>query len=218
MSTKTNTNTKPNLYNDLHPTKSLKKTGFKDKKTAIKTIDLVKHRSIKYQFDVINTMYNRAKFHPNKTKNMEEAMDIFSKWLKNYKKIKKQEDRLYDWLSIETVSQFEKLANEYKVGEVSRGIKKSTKTDKGFFQMYKFVKGKAYKLQYIPVKENKPEGQDYWSYRINFINSRLAQMKKFNTPLYYTEGKYKGLPTKQHLVLILHAYSPDKKNISKNLF
>jgi hypothetical protein len=201
---------KPDLYNDLHPTKSLKKTGFKDKKTALNTIDLVKHRSLKYQFDVINTMYNRAKFHPNKTENMEEAMNIFSKWLKNYKKNKKQEDKHYPWLSIETIKSFEKLASEYKVSEVSRGIKKSSKTDNGFFQIYRYVKGKSYKLQYIPIKENKPEGQDYWSYRIGFIKSRLAQMKKLNIPLYYKEGKYKGLPTKQHLVLIFHAYSPNK--------
>ncbi len=207
MSSKTKT--KPNLYNDLHPSKSLKKTGFKDKQTALDTIEMIKSRSLKYQFDVINTMYNRAKFHPNKTESMEEAMRIFYSWLKKYPKIKKQEDKLYPWIPLETVEKFLKLANEYKVGEVSRGIKKSSKTDKGFFQMYKLVKGKGYKLQYIPIKENKPEGQDYWSYRIGFIKSRLAQMKKANTPLYLKEGKYKGLPTKQHLVLILHAYSPD---------
>lgn len=202
---------KPNLYNDLHPTTSLKKTGFKDIKTALDTIDLVKYRSIKYQFDVINTMYNRAKFHPNKTEFMEEAMKIFSKWLKKYKKIKKQEDKLYPWLSIEIIERFKKLANEHKVSKVSGKLKKSSKTDNEFFQMYKLVKGKAYKLQYIPVKNNKPDGQDYWSYRISFIKSRLAQIKKLNTPLYYKEGKYKGLPTKQHLVLILHGYSPDPK-------
>lgn len=199
----------PNLYNDLHPTKSLKQTGFKNSDTAFRTIELVKLRSIKYQFDVINTMYNRAKFHPNKTESMEQAMKIFEKWLKTYNKFKKKEDKLYPWLSLEIIKQYEKLANIYKVCEVSRGIKKSSKTDKGFYQMYKFVNGKSYKLQYIPIKKNKPEGQDYWSYRINFIKSRLAQMKKSNTPLYYKEGKYKGLPTKQHLVLIFHAYSPN---------
>ena len=76
--------------------------------------------------------------------------------------------------------------------------------------MYKEVNGKANKLQYIPIKANKPEGQDYWSYRIGFINSRLGQMKKQKTPLYYKDGKYKGYPTKQHIILILHGYSPDK--------
>lgn len=204
-------NIKPELYNDLHPKTSLKGTGFKNKEIAIKTIDLVKKRSLKYQFDVINTMYNRAKYHPNKTTEMEEAMKIFSNWLKKYNKEKKKEDKLFPWLPIKTIKEYEKLADIYKVGEVSRGLKKSTKTDKGFYQMYKDLDYKAHKLQYVPVKINKPDSQDYWSYRIGFIKSRLGQMKKSNTPLYYLEGKYKGLPTKQHLILIFHAYSPDKK-------
>lgn len=209
-------NTKPDLYNDLHPTKSLKNTGFKNKEVALRTIELVKKRSLRYQFDVINTMCNRAKYHPNKTKDMEDAIKIFSKWLKNYPKIKKKEEKLYPWLSIKKINKFIELASEYKVGEVSRGIKPSTKTDKGFYQMYKEVGGKSYKLQYVPVKENKPNGQDYWSYRITFIKSRLGQMKKANTQLYVLEGKYKGLPTKQHLILILHGFSPDKNIYKEN--
>ena len=34
---------KSQLYNDLHPDKSLKNTGFKDKATAISTIKLVEN-------------------------------------------------------------------------------------------------------------------------------------------------------------------------------
>jgi hypothetical protein len=49
---------------NLHPDKSLKKTGFKDIATANSTINLISKRSLRYQFDVINTMYNRAKYHP----------------------------------------------------------------------------------------------------------------------------------------------------------
>lgn len=33
-------------------------------------------------------------------------------------------------------------------------------------------------------------------------------MKALKTPLFYKEGKYKGLPTKQHIILIMYAYSP----------
>lgn len=201
----------PQLYNDLHPEKSLQNTGFKDSKTASNTIKLVSKRSLRYQFDVINTMYNRAKYHPNRTKQMEDAMEIYQKWLKKYQKLKKNEDNNYKFLSLKQIEKYEKIAELYGVSEVARGIKKGTKTDKGFLQMYKEVDGKASKLQYIPVKLNKPEGQDYWSYRIGFINSRLGQIKKANTQLYYNEGKYKGLPTKQHIILILHGYSPDKK-------
>lgn len=213
MSSKKNINsiTKPDLYNDLHPETSLKKTGFKDAKTAFKTIKLVTSRSLKYQYDVINTMYNRAKYHPNRTKDMEEAMKIFYTWLKDYKKKKEKENTKYPWIKLEIIRKFENLANEYNIGLVARGIKKSSKTDNGFLWMLKNVKDKAYKLQYIPVKASNPSGMDYWSYRISFIKARLGQMKNTNEYLYYTKGKYKGLPTKQHLLLILHAYSPDKK-------
>jgi len=208
--TKTKTKTKPQLYNDLHPEKSLKNTGYKNHITAANTINMISKRSLKYQFDVINTMFNRAKYHPNKTKEMEDAMKIFNQWLKNYQKKKEIQDKKYKFLSLNQIEKYEKLADLFSVSEIARGIKKSTKTDKGFLQIYKQVDGKPYKLQYIPIKFNKPEGEDYYSYRINFINSRLAQIKNFNTPLYYKQGKYKGLPTKQHLILIMHAYSPDK--------
>ena len=189
---------KPQLYNDLHPKKSLKNTGFKDVKTAMGTIKLVSKRSLKYQFDVINTMYNRAKYHPHKTKQMGSAMVIFKKWLNKYPKLRKYEDKKYKFLTLKQIEKYEKI---YKV---ARGIKKGSKMDKGFLEMYKQVK-KPHKLQYIPIKANKLEGQDYWSYRIEFINAILGQMKAQKTPLYY-----KGYPTKQHNILILHGYSPDK--------
>ncbi len=202
---------KAQLYNDLHPDKSLKNTGFKDINTANHTINIVSKRSLRYQFDIINTMYNRAKYHPHVTDDMKQAMSVFKKWLKNYSKLKKLEDKKYPWLSLKTIAKYEKIAEMYGVSEVARGLKKGTRTDEGFLAMYKKVGGKASKLQYIPVRKNKPEGQDYWSYRISFLNSRIGQIKHAKTPLYYTEGKFKGLPTKQHIILIMHGYSPDKK-------
>jgi hypothetical protein len=202
---------KSHLYNNFHPNKSLKDTGFKNSKKAISTINLISKRSLRYQFDVINTMYNRAKYHPHRTPEMEDAMNIFSKWLKQYPKLRKYEDKKYEFLTLQQIKKYEKIANMYNVSKVARGLEKGTKTDKGFLEMYKEVGGKPQKLQYIPVKLNNPTGQDYWSYRIGFINSRLGQMKHTNTPLYYTDGKFIGLPTKQHIILIIHGYSPDKK-------
>jgi len=204
------------LYDNFHPEKSLKGTGFKNAKVALNTIQLISKRSLKYQFDIVNTMYNRAKYHQYKTKTMEDAMKIFHKWLKEYPKLRKNEDSKYKWLSLETIKKYENIANIYKVSEVARGIKKGTKTDKGFLEIYKEVSGKKNKLQYIPVKKNKPNGQDHWSYRIGFINSRLGQMTKAKTPLYYKSGVYKDLPTKQHIILIMHGYSPDKKIYKSN--
>jgi len=34
-----------------------------------------------YQKQVVNTMYNRAKYHPHITKEMVEAMKVFKEWL-----------------------------------------------------------------------------------------------------------------------------------------
>lgn len=194
------------LYSDNHPLTSLIGTGFKNINAAKRTIKLIKKRSLKYQYDVVNTMYNRAKYHPYINEDMKNAMSIFKKWLNSYNKLK-QKELNYKFLSVDIIKKYEKLANEYNVSEVARGIKPSTRTDYGFLQIYKKVK-KPYKLQYIPVKKNKPNGQDYYSFRNTFIKSRLGQMKSAKTPLFYTEGKYKGLPTKQHIILIMYAYSP----------
>ncbi len=100
---------KAQLYNDLHPDKSLKNTGFKDLSTAIKTIKMVEKRSLRYQFDVINTMYNRAKYHPHINDDMKKAMGVFKKWLKNYSKMKTMEDKKYPWLSLKTISKYSRL-------------------------------------------------------------------------------------------------------------
>jgi len=197
---------KAQLYNDLHPDKSLKNTGFKDREKAINTINLITKRSLRYQFDVINTMYNRAKFHPHKTAQMEEAMVIFKKWLSSYPKLKKYENKMFGmdkFLTLEQIEKYEKLAKIYKISGIVKGI--------NFLEMYKDVNGKANKLQYIPINLDKPDGLDYWSYRIQFIKYKLSKIEQQNTPLYYVSGKYKNLPTKQHIILILHGYSPDKK-------
>ena len=78
---------KLSLYNDYHPKKSLTGTGFKDEETALKTIKLIKDKPKKYQFSVIQTMYNRAKYHPHQTNDMKKAMKIYKKWLNDYPNI-----------------------------------------------------------------------------------------------------------------------------------
>lgn len=74
------------LYEDKHPNSSLKGTGYKNKEKALQTIKLVKNYNTIYQFQVINTMYNRAKHHKYQTDEMREAMEIYKKWLDKYKK------------------------------------------------------------------------------------------------------------------------------------
>ena len=67
-------------------TATIQGLGFKNKEKALYTIEKIKDKDLTYQFNVINTMLNRAKHHPYKNKDMEEAIMIFEKWIKKNKK------------------------------------------------------------------------------------------------------------------------------------
>jgi len=73
------------LFSDYNPKTTIKGLGYKNKEKAIDTIDRIKNEPIKYQVNVISTMLGRAKNHPNKTKEMDQAIKIFIKWMKIYK-------------------------------------------------------------------------------------------------------------------------------------
>jgi len=137
------------LYSNLHPNRTMKGTGFKDKKTAIKTIELIRYRSSTYQFNVINTMYNRAKFHPHQTSEMCDAMEIFAKWLKKYKKPKI------------------KFAYMSKDDILASGVKSD------FIDKLEESGWKYYKLQYLPIGK-----YDYLSWRDMQIKKLLGKPTK----------------------------------------
>ena len=193
-------NSKSKLYADDHPELSTKGTGFKDEIIALNTIKIISKRCLKYQFDVVNTMYNRAKYHPNQTADMKKAMVIFKHWLTEYIKKKDMENKYKDFLPLDIIASYEKLADEYNINNKY----------KEFLKIYKKIK-KPYKLQYILVNNN----EDYYSLRINFIKSVLQKIKQNNNKLFYTSCKNAGLPTRYHLLLILYAYSPI--NLVKNV-
>ena len=74
------------LFSDYNPKTTTYGLGFKDKAKALHTVKAIKNRDLKYQVNVIATMLGRAKKHPYKTKNMKDAIKVFSLWMKNYKK------------------------------------------------------------------------------------------------------------------------------------
>ena len=74
------------LYSDYKPETTLKGLGFKNRDKAIYTIDAIKDRDTRYQVNVVSTMLGRAKKHPNKTPDMDDAILVFEKWMLDYKK------------------------------------------------------------------------------------------------------------------------------------
>jgi len=198
------------LYTDDNPLNTIKGTGFKHKQKVKETIKLISKRSPLYQFQVINTMYNRAKYHPHKTDNMLEAMELLETWLSKYKKEKRDE---YEYLPLELVNKYEKLADEYNISRVSRGLDRATKSDEGFLVVYRKVKGNGSKMVNQLVNKSKPTGLDWNMMRHNFIKSRLGQMKHARTQWFNKDG----LPTVQHTVLIMNGYSPYEDRLKKIL-
>ena len=73
------------LYSDYKPETTLKGLGFKNKEKATYTIDAIKDKDKTYQVNVVSTMLGRAKKHPNKTPEMDDAILVFEKWLLDYK-------------------------------------------------------------------------------------------------------------------------------------
>lgn len=125
----------------------MKGTGFKDEKTAHKTIQLIRFRSPAYQFSVINTMVNRAKYHPHQTSDMRLAMRIFSEWLKKYKKPKIK----YAYMSKDDI--------------LASGVNSE------FIDKLEEVGWKYHKLQYLPVRGK----YDYLSWRNSEIDKLLKR-------------------------------------------
>lgn len=130
------------LYSDDHPEKSLQNTGFKNKTMAKQTLSLIRKRSLHYQFTVVNTMYYRAMNHPNKTKQMEEAMKIFKEWIDKYP-IKKEKDE-NNQITIDKIKLIEK------------------QLDKNTINLIKKNKKSLWKLKFIVYPKNIK--YDYYSY------------------------------------------------------
>ncbi len=135
------------MYSDRHPNRTMKGTGFKDEKTAHKTIQLIRFRSPAYQFNVINTMLNRAKYHPHQTSDMRIAMKVFENWLKKYKKPKIK----YAYMSKDDI--------------LASGVKSD------FINKLEKVGWKYHKLQYLPVRGK----YDYLSWRNSEIEKLLKR-------------------------------------------
>ena len=76
------------LFSDYNLKTTTQGLGFKNKEKALYTINTIKNRSTKYQVNVIATMLGRAKNHPNKTRDMNDAIKLFSEWMKQYKRKK----------------------------------------------------------------------------------------------------------------------------------
>jgi len=70
------------LYSPNRIGKPRTSTGFATPEKAKQTLKNILKYDKTYQKQVVITMYNRAKYHPHRTKYMLEAMKIYAHWMK----------------------------------------------------------------------------------------------------------------------------------------
>ncbi len=210
------------LYTDAHPKTTIKGTGYKNKKTALNTLELIKDKPLKKQFLIINVLYQRAKYHKNQTKNMIEAMNVFEAWLKKYKTMKSGGggsvvNKKLPYLPLALVNSYEKLADYYNVSRKARGLEKPTTSNEGFLVVYRKVKGNGRLMKNIPCRKNKVNGVNWERKRAIEVYGKLGQAHRMKLDFFHKSGILKGLPTKIHINMIMWAYSPYGSKLKKLL-
>ncbi|XP_075225776.1 uracil-DNA degrading factor [Lycorma delicatula] len=179
--------------------------GFKDKEKANETLRLLDGRDITYQFQIINSMYNRAKViykrttDKEKRQNLNDAIEIFEKWIDDYKANSRSKEN-FSYLPLEIMESYEPLAKHYNI------------TDIGFLQAFKDVDGEIKALRSKKV----PDEEITWDVQRNKnLKILKTKIKENYIPLFETDEPMRGLPTKEHVELIMWGYSNDLTKIKK---
>lgn len=119
----------------------------------------------------------------------------------------------FPYLPLSVVEALEPLADAVGVSEVARGVKPSSRGDRGFLVAYRDAEGQPSNLGDISVADGKED--EYWINKREDFNTRHSeQIEQNNRDLWMT---YKGnyMPSRQHLALAMWAYSPDEKRLLK---
>lgn len=181
--------------------------GFKDKEKAQETIKNLDGRDPDYQKLAIKGLVGRAKRtltltkDKDKLQNINDALKIFEEWLKDfeYKNLSK-ENRPY--LPLASVEALLPLREKYETN--------NELADK-FIKAYKEkAKGDYKNLRTVASGDDKPT----WDIiRNQEIKKILKEFEESRPDLWNSDD----LPTKDHLRLILWAYSPEASKIKKNV-
>ena len=205
------------LFSNNNPATTVHGYGFDTPAHVSRTLEDLHNRDIIYQFQVVNTLNERAKevlkhtLDPDKKKNISSSIALLSKWLSSYRKQDRGTKENYPYLPVQLVNKLEPLAEYYNISRKARGLEKPTLSDEGFLPVYRRVKGNVAKLRTIPVKSAVPAGETWDKHRNNYIVRRLSMLKNAGYGLYHTSGPLAGLPTILLVNMLMWAYTPDSE-------
>lgn len=134
----------------------------------------------------------------DKLQNINDALQVFDNWLKEFEKLNlSKENRAY--LPLASIELLLPLKKQYKIED---------KQAEKFLEAYKSVKGEYKNLRTVLSGENEPS----WDIVRNTVLKKLLKGIDDENPDLWKDD----LPTKEHLELILWAYSPDASKIKKS--
>jgi len=179
--------------------------GFKDKEKAQETIKLLDGKDTTYQFQIINSMFNRAKVifkrttDKDKRKNLEEAIEVFEAWIDDYKK-KGRSKESFAYLPLETVVGYKTLAKHHGI------------SDFGFLEAFKEADGDLKRLRNKKIPDDSTTWDVHRNRNLKVVDTKINENY---LPLFETDGPLRTLPTKEHVELIMWGYSHEPTKVKK---
>lgn len=144
-------------------------------------------------------MYFKVTKDKDKLQNINDAVQVFEEWLQNFEKLNlSKENRAY--LPLATVKTLLPLKKQYKIDDDQATA---------FYEAYKSVGGEYKNLRTVSSGEDKPT----WDIVRNTVLRKLLKKIDEDKPDLWKDE----LPTKEHVELIIWAYSPDASKIKKSL-
>lgn len=157
-------------------------------------VALVSKRSLTYQWQTINTLYNRAKHHPKKTKDIETAASVFGQWLKETYPRQKAEQRI-----------FKPLLSKKAVESFLPALKETKGLDTTFAEMYVDLEARK-RLANVLVNDKEPGEPDWDKTRVDRLSELVPnENNNVEDDQLWTED---GHPSEYHLGLVAWAWSP----------
>ncbi len=199
------------LYTDDNPSTTVHGTGFQDTATAEKTIDLVQKRSLAYQFQVINTMFHRAKHHPHPNARMEGAMDVFSKWLEQYP-AKKHQLHIYKKASRPLVEAYLKALDQQQIQPSDSDLLVSEPFQQALTRARTYVTMPPGKRLANTLTSSDPQDPDMESLRLAKLQMLVPEesQQQHSKAWQLSEGNHQQV-SDLHLQWILWGYTPAEK-------
>eukprot|EP01084_Bolivina_argentea_P237999 399872_1 len=203
--------------------------GFSTKAKALQTIQFLKDRDIKYQKNMVGaflcggrSILKKAKTE-EKRRNINDAIDIFTKWMKHYE-LNKDNIEDFNYLQLNIIKQYVILSDLYNSEkrkneeDIYDGMDNIFDIDKTFLNVFEKLGGEIRGLRVTMNDDNISWDIVRHNKLLEFKKELIkydircdGRMKTVDECLlYYKRGKLKGLPTRLHVQMIMYGYSPNK--------